>query len=270
MWECPDFFNLDGQDVLLMSPQGLKPEGYKYHNLHQSGYVIGQLNYETGKFQHGPFHLLDYGFDVYAPQTTVDDEGRRIVIAWMNMWESVMPEQNHKWAGALTIPRVLTLEHGKIRSRPVPELQLLRQEEVSYQQIRLNGRLELAGIEGSCIEVKLTIDAMEAHQFGLKLRVNEELREETVITYDINSKLLSFDREKSGAGPKGVRHAPVELLNNKLYLHLFLDESSVEVFINDGEKVMTGRIYPDKRSSNIQIFSQGEINIIELKKMEFR
>ena len=27
MWECPDYFKLDSKDILLFSPQGIKPQG---------------------------------------------------------------------------------------------------------------------------------------------------------------------------------------------------------------------------------------------------
>ncbi|WP_456275129.1 glycoside hydrolase family 32 protein [Bacillus sp. AK128] len=266
MWECPDIFQLEGHDILLMSPQGMKPDDYKYHNLHQSGYVMGTLDYEKGKLQHGPFELLDYGFDVYAPQSTIDDQGRRVIISWMNMWESDMPEQKDEWAGALTIPRVMTIEDDNIRFRPVPELQSLRKEKVAYQNIKVNGSIELEGINGNSIEILATIDASEASRFGIKLRVNKKLGEETVLTFDKSNGLFSFDRENSGAGPKGIRNAPVKLQNNKLHLQIFLDQSSVEVFINNGEKVMTGRIYPNQQSSNIQFFSDGESHIVELEK----
>ncbi|WP_172194209.1 glycoside hydrolase family 32 protein [Saccharibacillus qingshengii] len=132
MWECPDLFPLSGVDVLAFSPQGVAPDGELYRNLHQAGYVLGRLDYETGVLDHGEFRTLDYGFDFYAPQTTLDNQGRRILIAWMAMWESEMPEQARGWAGAMTLPRVLTLEHGRIAVRPAPELESLRGVEVRY------------------------------------------------------------------------------------------------------------------------------------------
>ncbi|SER94104.1 sucrose-6-phosphate hydrolase [Gracilibacillus ureilyticus] len=55
MWECPDFFNINGKDVLLFSPQGLEEKGMKYHNVYQSGYILGQWTTNiTYKF---PRHL---------------------------------------------------------------------------------------------------------------------------------------------------------------------------------------------------------------------
>ncbi|WP_332248301.1 glycoside hydrolase family 32 protein [Bacillus sp. SG-1] len=156
MWECPDLFEIDGQTILMMSPQGMEPEGSLYHNLHQAGYVVGQLDYETGNLKHGEFELLDHGFDFYAPQTMEDPWGRRIMIAWMNMWESHMPEQEEGFAGAMTIPRELILENGKLKSKPVPELEKRRKNHKGYSNIRVEGESVLPGIEGNAVELKVT------------------------------------------------------------------------------------------------------------------
>lgn len=68
MWECPDYFELNGAGVLVFSPQGLEPSGDENQNIYQSGYVIGKLlNTETRTLEHGAFHELDRGFDFYAP-----------------------------------------------------------------------------------------------------------------------------------------------------------------------------------------------------------
>jgi len=72
--------------------------------------------------------MIDYGFDVYAQQTTVDEKGRRILIAWMALWESDMPEQKYNWAGAMTLPRILTWRDGQLFCEPVPELEKLKKE----------------------------------------------------------------------------------------------------------------------------------------------
>jgi len=266
MWECPDLFRLDGQDVLVMSPQGVKPKGHLYHNLHQAGYLMGHFDYETGLLEHGDFQLLDYGFDFYAPQTTEDEQGRRVMIAWMAMWESEMPEQKYNWAGAMTIPRELSMKNGQIISKPVPELERLREELVQYEHITISGEQELANISGDCYELEVQIDAKSASQFGIKLRVDQEKEQETILTYDRVEGLFSFDREKSGEGPGGVRKAPVQLQDNTLHLRIFVDKSSVEVFINDGEQVMTARIYPGEGATGIHFFADQEVELITLNK----
>lgn len=135
MWECPDIFSLGEADILMMSPQGLDPEGVHYHNLHQSGYLVGKLSYEEGKYKQEPFRILDYGFDFYASQSILDDQGRRRIIAWMDMWESHIPNQAFNWAGAMTLPRLLELKDNKIYVTTIPELTALRENEKSYQNI---------------------------------------------------------------------------------------------------------------------------------------
>ncbi|RXJ02561.1 glycoside hydrolase family 32 protein [Anaerobacillus alkaliphilus] len=268
MWECPDLFHLDGKDILVMSPQGVKPEGDLYHNLHQSGYVIGSLNYETGIFEHGPFTMLDYGFDFYAPQTTLDAKGRRVMVSWMAMWESDMPEREFDWAGAMTLPRELTLANGKVISKPVPELKALRGEFIEYRNIKMKGEAKLPGISGDCIELEVVVDAKTSAEFGLKLRVDEERQQETVLVYHAREETLTFDRKKAGVGPRGIRKAPAVLKNGQLHLHIYIDKSSIEVFINGGEQVMTGRVYPSEQATGICFFAEDELEIVSLKKWD--
>ena len=268
MWECPDLFLLEGKDVLVMSPQGMKPDGDKYHNLHQAGYMLGKLDYVTGKYEHGPFEMLDYGFDFYAPQTMEDGQGRRILIGWMAMWESRMPEQARHWAGAMTLPRQLFLENGRIRCRPIPELAKLRGCITAYDNVDVTGELHLDGLSGDCYEMEMLIDLSDAVHAGIKLRVNEAMNEETVLLINREENTVSLDRNRSGMGPGGIRKAPVDLSDGTLHLRLFMDRSSVEVFIQDGEKVMTARIYPDEKSTGISFFAEGSMKLVHLNKWE--
>lgn len=75
MWECPNFAEIDNHEVLILSPQGVEPEGNKFLNLHQSGYFLGKMDYNTGIFEReNDFEMLDYGFDFYAPQIMQDEK----------------------------------------------------------------------------------------------------------------------------------------------------------------------------------------------------
>nr|WP_216776061.1 glycoside hydrolase family 32 protein [Metabacillus halosaccharovorans] len=270
MWECPDLFSLAGQDVLVMSPQGVKPEGDLYHNLHHSVYVLGNLDLQEGKFQFDQFQLLDYGFDFYAPQTTVDHLGRRILVGWMAMWESEMPEQEHDWAGAITIPRIMSIEEHCVKCVPAPELETLRFNQVSYCNVLMDGSRNFEGVDGDCLELNVLLDMKQASQFGINLRMDTARTEKTVLTFDCHNQKLTLNRDHSGKGPGGERKAPVELNKGKLQLTLFLDKSSLEVFIQNGEKVMTARIYPGEHSKGIEFFSEGEVELLKLDKWSLR
>jgi beta-fructofuranosidase len=109
-------------------------------------------------------------------------------------------------------------------------------------------------------------NAKAASQFGIKLRTDNDTQQETLLTYDRLENLFIFNRDNSGEGNGGIRKAPVQLNDNHLHLHLFVDKSSIEVFINEGEKVMTSRIYPGDNAKGICFFADQEIELITLNK----
>lgn len=256
MWECPDFFELNGKHVLMFSPQGIDAQGNLYNNIYQTGYLVGDYDYEKNQYNYGSFTELDRGHDFYAVQTFQDEKGRRIAIGWMDMWESDMPTKEDGWAGALTLPRELTLgENNKIFMNPVEELTLLRQTEqkrIINQSIKENMFIET---DGDLLELNLEIDLTKttAETVGLKIRgLNEE---ETVLEYQIANQMLTLDCTKSGKKEDGVRRATIED-TNKLSVRVFIDRSSIEIFANNGEVTMTSRIYPTEKRLGIELLSE--------------
>ena len=148
MWECPDFFTLEGQEVLSVSPQGLTREEFRFQNIYQSGYFI----LKDGKPEEKAFREWDHGFDFYAPQTFQDGKGRRILIGWMGMpdadEEYVNPTaESEGWQHCLTVPREVTYKNGMLYQYPVEELNGLRKTGVSVSgssaEIPVNGPFDL-------------------------------------------------------------------------------------------------------------------------------
>ena len=84
MWECPDYFETDGIKILSSSVQGLEGKEWADRNVYQSGYFLvdGDI---LDSYKLSPYHLWDYGFDYYAPQSFEAEDGRRIHISWMGM-----------------------------------------------------------------------------------------------------------------------------------------------------------------------------------------
>ncbi|MEB6549790.1 glycoside hydrolase family 32 protein [Heyndrickxia sporothermodurans] len=264
MWECPDFFELDGKYVLMFSPQGMEAKGDLYNNLFQTGYLIGEYDYETNKFIHGSFTELDHGHDFYAVQTLLDDKGRRIAIGWMDMWESNMPTKEDGWCGALTLPRELTLgENNEILMNPVEELTFLRELKNSVCTDKSISGTHLVETKEDLIELKLEFDLTKtaAESVGLKIRgINQE---ETTLLYQIENQKLTLDCTKSGKGEDGVRRTKVES-NQVLSLRVFIDRSSIEVFVNDGQATLTSRIYPKEERLGIELFTEnGDAHVID-------
>ncbi|WP_010632785.1 glycoside hydrolase family 32 protein [Sporolactobacillus vineae] len=260
MWECPDFYKLDGKYVLMFSPQGIKPSGDHYQNLYQTGYLIGDYDYSTNIFNHGPFTELDHGHDFYAVQSFEDNKGRRIAIGWMDMWMSPMPEAKEGWAGALTLPREINLVKGKkIRMTPVKEVELLRiRQLLSCREEQIIGEKTFSFKE-DLLEIEVEFDEISASDFGISLRVGQT--EKSVIHYDTKFQKLILDLTKSGQAARGIRQVSLPL-EGSLKFHIFLDRSSIEVFVNDGDVVLTSRIYPTEKNQGMQIFTNnGNVKI---------
>ena len=115
MWECPDFFELDGKWVLLTSPQDMLPEGFEYHNGNGTLCLIGDYDEEAGTLSEETNQAIDYGIDFYATQTLLTQDGRRVMIAWMQNWDTsrLHPEET-PWFGQMTLPRELSVKNGRL------------------------------------------------------------------------------------------------------------------------------------------------------------
>lgn len=259
MWECPDLFPLGDKHVLIFSPIGM--EGVRVV------YFIGDMDYERGVFSPESFGAVDQGFDFYAPQTFEDDRGRRILIGWMNDWNTPVPTKANLWAGAMSLPRELTLRAGQLRMEPVSELAQLRKEEVKLDGIVIDptNPLRLPELDGDALEISIRYRCQDsdALQFGLKLRQSSDGQEETVVRYDAASQTLTIDRTRSGI-VEGLKECAVEPDEaGRVSFRLFLDRSSLELFANDGRSVLSTRIYPSPASSGIELYAEGGHAAIE-------
>ncbi|MEH7200544.1 glycoside hydrolase family 32 protein [Priestia megaterium] len=266
MWECPDFFELDGKYVLMLSPQGIKKDGDLYNNLFQTGYLIGDYNYETNEFIHGSFNELDNGHDFYAVQTLLDEKGRRIAIGWMDMWESDMPTKEDGWCGALTLPREVTLgENDKVLMNPVEELNLLREVEHTILTDVVSNSY-LVEINEDLLEIKAVFDLTNCNAQSVGIRIRGINQEETVLMYHLDKQALKLDCSKSGKVEDGVRNTILRA-NQELSLRIFIDRSSIEVFANEGQATMTSRIYPTEDRLGIEVFA--DVEDVKIKELTY-
>lgn len=257
MWECPDYFELNGHDILLMSPQGLLPE--KYENPHIAGYLVGEVDWEKLKFQpEEDFQELDYGFDFYAPQTFEDESGRRILWAWMGVGDTapeyINPTLANNWQHALTLPRELFFEDNKLKQRPLPEYQKIRKELIKDEFISTE-KYAIKRLTTEVYETSISFNE-PSHYFELGLR------EDTTLIFKEGT--LSLEHGPSGYGR---RWRSIELEEVK-DLQIFSDKSSLEIFINNGEYVMTSRVYPREDINHFTLVAdeRGRLKIWALEK----
>ncbi|SEH47612.1 beta-fructofuranosidase [Halobacillus karajensis] len=251
MWECPDLFELDGKDLLIVCPQGLEADGMNYANTYQSGYFAGELNKEEGKFSHGHFQELDRGFEFYAPQTMIDEKGRRLFVGWMGVpdqYEQAHPTVENHWIHCMTIPRELKWDGKKIIQAPVPELKEMRGPVLMHSSVTIkNDQKAVRGVQGRAIELNLEFDELE-DQFAI------ELFQYASLSYKDDVLTLSRPHLEDKSKTEFRRVLLDRDLKN---LRLFIDHSSLEVFVNEGEEVFTSRIYPQPNEEHILFTSLG-------------
>lgn len=275
IYECPNLFSLGGKDVLITSPQGFATDGYRHENLHSNLYMIGNLDLSTGAFSREVEDEIDSGFDFYAPQTLTAPDGRTILIAWMQMWDRYLPTQKDGWVGATTLPRELSIVNGKLYQSPVREIENYRKNKVVKENQDINGEVSFEEVKGNTVEIKVTFDLGNAEKIGVKVYKGEV--NETKIYYDRTSNLVVFDRSNMGTiishaskeKDAKIRSTRVEIVNNKLEMRIFLDVSSCEVFLNGGERTLTGNVYSWESDTGISFFTEGGSGkIVSLEKYD--
>lgn len=245
MWECPDIFEIDGQQLLLTCPQGVRRRGPGFENPYACGYfpVSGDVRSHCAL---GEFVPLDYGFDFYAPQTFTDGQ-RRLLVGWMGMPDADYknPTAAQGWQHCLTVPRELRWEDGRLRMRPARELEALR------------GRIRETAFSGRCeMEVSPMSDLLVSCEGDLSLNLSgAELRTE--------EGTLALTIREGGCG-RTRRTAPVDTLRN---LRILADASTLEIFVNDGETVLTAKWYPEDRRRTLALEGRGRVTAYDLQPM---
>lgn len=246
MWECPDFFTIDSKDFLILCPQGLKAEDYKFQNVYQAGYFPIEINLSEKAYKLGEFTELDYGFDFYAPQTFEDSKSRRILIGWMGMPDAVYtnPTTEYKWQHCLTIPRRLSVKNGKLCQNPISEMKNLRKDQISLKR-------------GESYEDFV----FEALAINNKDSFKIYLRRDVSLSY--SDGILTLDMGDSSFG-RDIRQVKIDKISD---LRIYSDKSSLEIFINEGEYVLTSRVYSEKagfysNDLNLDLYTLNSIKFI--------
>ncbi len=262
MWECPDFFRLDGKAVVLVSPQDMLPDGREYASGNGTVCMIGTFDEQQGKFIPERDQAVDCGIDFYAPQTTLTPDGRRVMIAWMQNWETSRPEkEGSRWFGQMTLPRELSVRDGRLYQQPIRELAGCRSGRVEYRDVHFSGELALEGIAGRVADLEIHVRAADpgAPYARFTLRFAQDGKYHTDLTFRPRESLLEIDRRFSGTRRAFVhqRCARVAGRDGDIRLRVILDRFSAEVFVNDGAQAMTVTIPTDMAAEGISFFTEG-------------
>lgn len=280
MFECPNYINVDGVDVLLSSPQSIRDKDYaSYQNIHSVTYQLGNLDFNNGQFtnNNGVDYMeeLDKGFDFYATQVSTYNENP-FLLAWMNLWSRKYVTSIDGWTGEVTLPRTISIKDNHLYQSPISSIEKYYTNITRINDISVNNEEYNLDFQGNCLSIKaeLDVNSLGGGKGGFKLLKGND--EETLVYYDDTLKAVVFNRVNSGIdiesadddGEKNVRYAKVEPIDGKIKLEIFIDVSSVEVFINDGYYTMSGLVYPKEDSINYSIYSDGQMKLISLEKRD--
>jgi beta-fructofuranosidase len=217
VWECPEFFALDGKHVLIFSAQG------------RAYWQSGVLDPHTMQFHAERTGILDYG-SYYAPKTQLNKSGRRVLWGWI---QEARPLEQYKlagWAGMMSLPRVLALDaHGELMSSVGLEVRTLRGGEqsvtITANEESNQRQLEAIRIEKCCGEVQCVV-RRAADTFGLILS-----------GADANATpwlSIEYDSQRPTEISIDSRPIPLQLnASDDLELQLYTDGSVIEAFVNN-------------------------------------
>ncbi|MCR5449933.1 MAG: glycoside hydrolase family 32 protein [Solobacterium sp.] len=260
MWECPDFFELDGKHILLLSPQDLI-ENNKYYSGNITVWMSGTFDRETGKYTVEKEQLADYGIDFYATQTLLAEDGRRIMIGWMQNWDSItFTRRDLRWSSQMTLPRELSFKDGKLIQKPVRELEAHRANPLIIRDNIISNKTEIEGVRGRLLDITIEIKPVfESSYRKFEMRFAEDGETYTSLVYRPNENTLEFDRSFSQTRRAVVNDKKFKVANRRgnLKIRLILDKFSCEAFINDGEQTMSNVILTDMKADRISFSAHG-------------
>lgn len=290
-WECPDLFELPVEGDPRKKLWVLEVDMGDGAIAGGSGgeYFVGEFdgtNFRTKQRA----QWVDFGRDFYAPiswDNIPEADGRRIWIGWFNNWETHLIPTS-PWRSCMSIPRSLSLKKMAFNKeepatyvlvqKPVRELNMLRTStrtldasKAAWPPMPVTENGELNDLT---FELEATIKPGEARSVGFRIRTGES--EYTEVAYDRRFSGVYVDRTKSGnvgfhdAFP-GRHTAPARIINGELELRIFVDRSTIEVFINSGEAVISDRVFPSDGSVSIEAFvgdESAKFSMLKLHKLK--
>ncbi|QWU17999.1 levanbiose-producing levanase [Paenibacillus sophorae] len=283
--ECPDLFQLpvDGNAAnkkwVLVLSTGAVPATHGS----ASEYFVGSFDGTTFTSDNPAATVLrtEQGKDMYAAMTfdgIPAADGRRISIGWMSNWDYPFSFPTSPWNGQMSVPRELKLTDIagtgiRLTETPVAEMDALRGAATSINNVTVtpSSANPLATVTGTAYEIDAVLElptGSTASEFGFHLR--EGGGQKTVVGYKTGSSEMFVDRSSAGADGFTANFHPVQstvlpLENGRVKMRIYVDQSSVEAFGNDGKAVFSDMIFPGSARTSLSFYtSGGDVKIVSL------
>ncbi|TYA15408.1 glycoside hydrolase family 32 protein [Paenibacillus faecis] len=278
VWECPDLFPLSiGGDpsrqkwVMLVSI-GDNPD---YPEGSRTQYFTGDFDglTFTPDAESSEIRWLDHGRDNYAGVSWSDvpeEDGRRLFIGWMSNWKYANLTPTENFRGAMTVPRELSLEERDgavyLLQKPARELEGARVPALRLQSVSAaEAEKALRSLRLESFELRAV--AFADRSFAFKVRSGDA--GETVVGMNAADREVFVDRNKSGKHDfhphfPGAHHAKLNAAGDKVELRILVDRSSIELFADGGQAVITDLIYPEGEAGGIAFVAEDDSVVLDV------
>ena len=213
------------------------------------------FDYEIGDFNGKEFvtdknvGIGDYGDNFYAGQTFNNNpDERTIIIGWMPTRDNdIFIENKMPWNQQMSFPSTMelrTTENGiKLFRNPIKEIENLYTKTYSYNNKSINFiNRSLARISPELIDLSLNFKPIENDEFRINIRGQE-------IIYK-NQNFIFQDTK-----------VPAKRRNGKTSIRVLLDRSSIEIYVNEGENIMTTYAVSNKKNKDVSLSSNRNMKI---------
>ncbi len=220
---------------------------------------------------------VNHGPDDYAGRSFQQTpDGRVLWMSWMNNWSYAGNLPTSTWRGGMSLPRELTLKETpagiRLFQQPAAEVYELRQDTLVIQGDldALNTALVGRAQSSNQYELRFSINQTNT-QSGAGVILAAEGSYYTQIGYDPKTAKVFLDRKHSGVAFSGDYTQLFDFSTSELQslnFQIFVDQSSVEVFVNDGEELISARIFPSSGATGLSFY--GDVgSITEVSHFEY-
>lgn len=266
-WEMPAMFPLNDTDYLLcVTPLPA--------NKAQSIYWVGKFeNEKFTPYEEDPKYLELISGNLLSPAFGRDASGALMYSAIIPESRSVEDQKAAGWRHTFSLPReVRLLDDGKtIGQIPHPNLARLREDTIAFSDrtVLVGEEFNMPEVSGQQLELEFTVKASSDGIYQIQFLKNKEEQEHTALRIDVANGKIAIDKRWSNLGTddriykSGLYPISAEA---PLYFRIFIDHSTVEVFV-DNVAVFSFRTYPSLEASDgiDFIVESGELTIDSFK-----
>ena len=267
VWECPDLVqvpiegNSNKKKWLLQMSQNATMQ-----------YFVGEFDGTsfTNENSITEIYRPDYGPDYYAAisYNQLPKQHLPTAIGWINNWNYANKIPTTPWKGAMSLPRTLSVKkvngNWLLIQKTNPALNSLRKKLVTISDVSLTNNKKIFPAKSTQFELQLSITPLEKNTVSaVRIAVNDDTYFE--VAYNNETQMLSADRSKTGTDDfseqfkkMNIYEKKIALVNNKIDLQIYFDNSIAEIFVNNGEAVFTFQLFPKMNNTGIEVVSKNK------------